>query len=177
MPNYIEIGEAGLAIARRALPGLAEDLGAVTGRQATSLLERSGYLTENIGTAITKMMNGTARNELPTIERALSNATSKGTNEFVVYGRPASEAIIGPGGSLKSQRIVVYEPHRNISVYPNGEISIATPTPSGQQLLLQRFNLKGPYAEVNMRPQYAPSLKDSYPLIPSERPGIQCMQM
>ena len=68
--------------------------------------------------------------------------------------------------------MVVYEPHRNVTIRPDGSINVASPTPSGQRIMTRNFNWKGPYVEESTRLNYVDNIEHSYPAIPNlQRPG------
>lgn len=161
MPNFIEIGEAALALASRKLPSLTDDAAKIAAREGTTLLERSGFLSAEMGPALKQMMNGGIRTEFPAMQRALA---ANAAEDLLVFGRPTESVLGAP------RRLMVYEPHRNISFYPNGEYGIATATPSGQRLMIERFSS----SQMPQSTRYVERLKDSYVHVPDRMsPGME----
>lgn len=75
----------------------------------------------------------------------------------VFYGRPADG-------------IRIYERTRNIRLFKDGSGWFATPTPSGQKVLIQPFNVKGKYVDANTQTRYVDMLTDEYGTVA----GVNC---
>jgi len=112
--------------------------------------------------ALSRYLSTPAKANLPTIGRSLG-LTGRNEGGTVIIGRPGGQ-LTGP-----EQNLHVYEPHRNLTIHPNGSFSIATPTPSGQRLMHQEFKVKGAYAEPPSRVEYRFDQQQPYPAIPDPR--------
>ncbi len=166
MPNYLEIGEVGLVIAREQTPRLMAEASEILTREVTTILEGGTVMSRQHLPGLSRFMTQTARQELPEITRSLG-LKSEAERGTLIIGRPV-QSHVGNAPDLK-----IYEPNRNITIYGDGSVSVHSPTPSGQRVMTENFNLKGPNAKYNRGVLYDESLKDSYPVLPdAKRPGI-----
>jgi hypothetical protein len=157
LPNYVEIGEVGLQMARKLAPSVTENVSALLTREVTTVLEQGRALTPDSLRGLSSFVSNAAQKDLPLLSKTLGLA-----------GRDEGAVIIGKklnSGSYGGPHLTVYEPHRNVTIRSDGSFHIASPTPSGQRLMTQNFNWKGSHAEVNQRTRYADVVNDPYPQI------------
>jgi hypothetical protein len=157
LPNYVEIGEVGLQMARKLAPSLTENISALLTREVTTVLEQGRALTPDSLRGLSGFLSNAAQKDLPLLSKTLGLA-----------GRDDGAVIIGKklnSGFDGGRYLNVYEPHRNVTIRSDGSWHIASPTPSGQRLMTQNFNWKGSHAEVNQRIRYVDEQKDTYPHI------------
>jgi hypothetical protein len=156
MPNYVEIGRLGWELAVRCSPKFEEAAVAIT-EAGTGLLERSGFLSPDALRGLSQFLSPKAAESLPQIQSTIGTTVSNMPAEFNMIGKPRTLQVAG------SQReLAVYEPHRNLYINSDGTFAAATPTPSGQQVLVEHFAPKGSYAEMTTARQYYDNLRDPY---------------
>lgn len=167
MPNYIEIGEVGIALAREQSPRLAAEASALLSAELTGILKQGRVLAKQDLPGLTRFMSAEARRELPQISRylGLANEAESGT---LIIGRPMRNCL------GKTHELVIYEPNRNITIFGDGSLNVMRPSPSGERVVSQNLNVKGPYADYNQRLVYGERFEHSYqPLWDANRPGLK----